>query len=59
MAITILTSAVADDLQDARNLVSRIEDAMDPRFSHLRGKLKTARELITDVENALADGCEL
>lgn len=52
MGITVVTAAARHDFDDARALISRLEDDMPPR---LRGKLQTARELLTEVENMLAD----
>lgn len=56
MGLKFLSYQVADGLVDARNLIERIEDAMPPEHRGLRGKLKTARDLLTEVEDALADG---
>lgn len=37
---------------DARHLIAQLEEEFDGR---LRGKLQTARELLTEVENEAAD----
>lgn len=49
---TAVTAGTRHDFEDARHLIRRLEDDMPPR---LRGKLQTARELLTEVENELAD----
>lgn len=51
--LTILSYKVTDDLQDARGLIERIREQMPPR---LAAKLTTARDLVEEVEDALADG---
>jgi hypothetical protein len=50
MAITIMAYQIADDFQDARNLIQRIEDQLAPAH---RGKLKLARDLLTETEDAV------
>jgi hypothetical protein len=46
--MTILSHQLADDFQDARNLIARLEEHMPPR---LRGLLITARQLVTEAQD--------
>lgn len=52
MPITILTAPVQQDLQDARNLITRVSDELP---SMLASKATRAIEELDDIENALAD----
>lgn len=52
MGVTILSSSLKDTFGDARALIAFLEQEMPPR---LRGKVTTARELLDEVENELAD----
>jgi hypothetical protein len=56
MAIEILTWSAQQDLQDARNLISRVSDEIPLK---LGVKAAAALALLDEIENALADGgCE-
>lgn len=52
MGLTILTTSLKDTFEDARALIAFLEQEMPPR---LRGKVTTARELLDQVKNELAD----
>jgi hypothetical protein len=55
--ITTLTWTAKQDLQDARNLITRVSDTLPLK---LASKAATALAELTDIENALADeGLEL
>lgn len=53
MTIEILTWSVQQDLQDARNLISRVSDEIPLK---LGAKAAAALALLDEIENALADG---
>jgi hypothetical protein len=55
--ITTLTPAAQQDLQDARNLITRVSDELPLK---LAAKAAVALAELDDIENALADeGLEL
>lgn len=52
MGVTVYTSSLRHDLEDARALIARIDEQLPAEF---RGKLQTAADLLTEVENGLID----
>lgn len=48
----ILTPGLKDTFEDVRALIAYLEQEMPPG---LRGQITTARELLDDAENKLAD----
>jgi hypothetical protein len=52
MGATTLTTSLKDTFDDVRALIAYLEQELPPG---LRGQITTARELLDDAENKLAD----